>query len=275
VLFILKKVFIHSFLILVSLSGLLLIGLFGYSFFNSYYPFSFEKTTGIVIHKEIEIGLSFFPKYYTTVLDENDGSFSQNKVSKRTMTSTLIGDRISGYKSEKQFFTTQQIVTDFLITLLFSIVGIILFLLGILVYIKNTRLYRSVQRWMKAIRIHKNFSKWIKYILLAGAIIYLFGGQFLHLCQIYLKQHNETLAEIVETEHKPGYGKYATSTYIFTLNYDIGGHESVEAKVKVSKDMYDSYQEGTTITVYYQEKNPYYTFLPSEINPKLKSVLTH
>src|SRR5699024_11899760 len=119
VLFILKKVFIHSFLILVSLSGLLLIGLFGYSFFNSYYPFSFEKTTGIVIHKESEIGLSLFPKYYTTVLDENDGSFRQNKVSKRTMTSTLIGDRISGHKSKRQFLTTQQILTDFLFTFQF------------------------------------------------------------------------------------------------------------------------------------------------------------
>src|SRR5699024_5494140 len=150
---------------------------------------------------------------------------------------------------------------DFLITLLFSIVGIILFLLGILDYIKNTSLYRSVQLSMKAIRIHKKFSKCINYILLAVAIIHLFSSQFPYPCQIYLKKHNETLAEIVDTEHKRCYGKYATSTYIFTLNYDIGGHESVEAKVKVSKDMYDSYQEGTTITVYYQEKNPYYTFL--------------
>ena len=274
-LFILKKVCIHSFFILVSLSGILLIGLFGYSFFSSYYPFSFEKTTGVVIHKKSEIGLSFFPKYYTIVLDESDGSFSQNKVNKRTMISTPIGERVSGYKSERQFFTSKQIVTDFLITLLFIIVGIVLFLLGILIYIKNTRLYRSVQRWMKSIRVHKDFSQSIKYILLAGAIIYLFGGQFLHLCQIYLKQHDETLAKIVETEHQPGYGKYSTSTYIFTLNYDLDGHDSVEAKIKVSKDMYDSYEEGTTITVYYQENNPYYTFLPSEINPNLKSVLKH
>jgi len=271
----LKKVCIHSFFILVSLSGILLIGLFGYSFFSSYYPFSFEKTTGVVIHKKSEIGLSFFPKYYTIVLDESDGSFSQNKVNKRTMISTPIGERVSGYKSERQFFTSKQIVTDFLITLLFIIVGIVLFLLGILIYIKNTRLYRSVQRWMKSIRVHKDFSQSIKYILLAGAIIYLFGGQFLHLCQIYLKQHDETLAKIVETEHQPGYGKYSTSTYIFTLNYDLDGHDSVEAKIKVSKDMYDSYEEGTTITVYYQENNPYYTFLPSEINPNLKSVLKH
>src|SRR5690625_26307 len=128
---------------------------------------------------------------------------------------------------------------------------------------------------MNSIRLPKYFSPSIKYILRAGAITYRCGGQFLHLCHIHLKQHDETLAEIVETEHQPGYGKYSTSTYIFTLNYDIGGHDSVEAKVKVSKDMYDSYEEGTTITVYYQERNPYYTFLPSEINPKLKSVLTH
>jgi len=228
-----------------------------------------------VIHKKSEIGLSFFPKYYTIVLDESDGSFSQNKVNRRKMISTPISERVSGYKSERHFFTTKQVVTDFLITLLFSIVGIILFLLGVLVYIKNTRLYRSVQSWMKSIRIHKDFSSWIKYILLAGAIIYLFGGQFLHLCQIYLNQHNETLAKIVETEHQPGYGKYATSTYIFTLEYDVADHDSVKAKIKVSKDMYDAYEEGIAITVYYQKKNPYYTFLPSEINPKLKDILKH
>jgi len=227
----------------------------------------------MVLHKKGEIGLSILPKYYTIVSDEADGSFSQNKVNKRTMISTPIGERVSGYKSEQQFFTMQQIVTDFLITLLFSIAGVVLFLLGILIYIKNTSLYRSIQRWVRSIRTHKDFSQWIKYILVAGAIIYFFGGSFLHLCQIYLKHHDETSAKIIEAEHQPGYGRYSRSTYIFTLNYDIADHDAVEAKIKVSKDIYDTYKEGTTITVYYQESNPYYVFLPSEVNLDLKRVL--
>lgn len=267
-----KKILLYSFAVMSLLVGIFLIG-FAYLFLHHNYPFSFEKTNAIVVHKKSEVGLSFFPKYSMIVLDEAD-DISEQRVNKRTMISTHIGDQVSGYKNNESFFTGQQIIISSIHTLIFILAGIVLFLLGTLIFMKNTSLVHHIQKWVRSIRRYRGFLQWVKYILIVAVIVFMFGNQVLHFFQINFKQHDKTRATITEVEHKPGYGRFATSTYIFTLHYDASNHESIEAKIKVSKEMYDLYVEGNTLEVFYQEKNPYYVFLPNEIYPKLKDFIT-
>lgn len=269
-----KKTFVYLFSVVSLLAGIFFIGIFGYTFLSNYYPFSLQKEKTTVIHKESEIGLSFFPKYYITVLDEAESSISSHRVSKKAMLSTHIGETISGYQNKGQFFTSKQIILDIVYLIIFCFIGVTLFFLGILIFVRNTSLMHKIRQLNQSIRtrISENMLQSIKYLLFIAALMVIFGGHILHFFQIHFNQHDEVYATIVEVERKPGYGRFNGPTFIFTLNYEWN-HESIEARVRVSKEIYDLYGEGTTLKILYQKKNPYYVFMPYEINSKVKGII--
>lgn len=241
-------------------------------FLAQYNPLSTEPAQATIIHKNSEIRLSFSPKYYMTVNDEYDGSSSKTRVSKRAMISTNIGDQLTGYRSKGQFFTTYQLLIDMLYFTVLILVGIALCLLGSLIFIRKTPVIRKLNEWLRLIRRDEKIHESIKYLLLIGAVIFLFGGYVLHFFQVNFSQHVTTEAVITDMERKPGYGRFATSTYSLTLKYDSNASEPTETKIKVSKEAFDFYKEGNTIDVLYQKRNPYYVFLPSEV--KLTGLLS-
>ena len=77
-------------------------------------------------------------------------------------------------------------------------------------------------------------------------------------------------AEIAEVERKPGYGRFSVPMYIFTLNYRVG-EEWLQANVKVTKEVFDKYREGSSLIINFKQTNPYYVFLPSELTFNLSA----
>lgn len=222
------------------------------------------QANATVIQKKSEIGLSFFPKYYVTVIDKVESSNSQHRVSKRTVMSTDIGNELSGFRSKGQFFTGYQLIIDLIHTFIFILVGILLLILGGLAFIKDTPIAQFINKWIHSVSIYWKSSIWLKYIIIISSIIFIFGGKFLHFYQINVKQHDKTIAKIIEVQQKPGYGRYTGPTFCFTLNYNLND-KAVETKIKVPKQTFDQYEEGNMLEVFYLQENPYYVFLPNEL----------
>lgn len=265
-----KRIILSTFAVISLLIGLFLIGFFGYSFF-SYYPFSFAKTETIVEAKESEIRLSFFPKYYVYVVDEAD--VMKHRVSKNDMLTTQIGEPISGYENNERFVTGKQIFVDVMYFLVFTFTGILLVMLSVMIFFRNASWMYRFQQKKRSVRrrLSNKTLESMKYILLIGAILFIFGGCILHLFQIYFTEHEQRDAEIVEMERKPGYGRYSFPTYQVTLHYELD-EKWIQSKIKVSKEVFDSAKEGKTITIFHKKNNPYYVFLPSEVNTNVKDI---
>jgi len=247
------------------LSGIFIIGIFITSFFNNYFPFSFEKSEAVIGVKESEIRLSFFPKYYAYVLNEADGDVSRQRVSKDDIVSTSVGEKISGYEANGDFVTNRQMLLDVMYLILFIAAGIVLILLSLMMIFKNADWMYKLRQWAKTVRgrLPKNTLESIKYLLLTACVLIIFGGYILHFFQIHFSQQEEAKAEITAVERKPGYGRFNGPTHIFTLKYKVG-EEWLHVNVKVTKEDFDTYREGSSLMVYYKQNNPYYVFLPSE-----------
>ncbi|MFA1821129.1 hypothetical protein ACDX78_13305 [Virgibacillus oceani] len=248
------------------LLGIFLIGIFITSFFSSYYPFSFEKSEAVIGAKESEIRLSFFPEYYAYTLNEIDGDVIRQRVSKNDIVSTPVGDTISGYEVNGGFVTNRQILLDVIHLILFSAAGILLIMLGLMIIFRNADWMYDLRLWAGTVRrrMPANTLKSVKYLLLTACVIFIFGGYILHFFQIHFSQQEEVKAEIAAVERKPGYGRFNGPTHSFTLNYEVG-EEWLQANVKVTKEVFDTYREGSSLTIFYKQNNPYYVFLPSEL----------
>src|SRR5699024_1513155 len=142
-----------------------------------------------------------------------------------------------------------QLITDIFYSITFTLVGIALCLLGSLIFIRKSSMIQKVNDWIQSIPRDGNIYESIKYLLLIGAVIFLFGGYVLHFFQVNLSQHDTAEAVITGMEHKPGYGRFAMPTYSLTLTYDLNASDTAEAKIKVSKETYDFYKKGNTIEV--------------------------
>lgn len=252
----LKKLLLLLFSIISLLTGIFFIGLF----INNYFPFSIERTNQVVLLKKSEVGIKMFPAYY--VYAGEDGKYTRHKVSKHTINSTKLGDKVSGYKIKDRFYTIKDIISDLFSTIIFVFVGTLFVMLGIIYFIRQTKFFQKFLVLLRNIRINEEKTKFFKNFLFIGALLFVSWKYILYKTPIYFKTFDYTSAEILRTERNPSYGRFNGPTFAFTVRFTLDDGEKVISKIKVSNNVYERYEEKDTIIVYYEISNPFYVYLP-------------